>query len=241
MERLSILALALAVGCSCPRQQAGVDRDPPPAERPLPVPVERLRGTAFSAEGQVYLTLCGAERPSKLLGPGLDELAEALASLEQEEGGEPVPVEVIGAVRDQPGAGTMVQVSALNLALMPGGPGLCGFDGSYRYRAAGNEPFWSVTVLDGSLRFDAPDLEEPLELVATAFRVPGQSGPGWKGEEGGRSLQLQLIPGRCWDDMSGAAYPYRAVATLDGRSLEGCGEQGWETVETGLAGEGAAR
>jgi uncharacterized membrane protein len=231
MAHPSSFVLALLAGCFCPRHQAENDPEPAPAERPLPVPVERLRGAAFSAEGQIYLTLCGAERPSKLLGPGLEELAEALGYLEQGEGGAPVPVELVGAVRDQPGAGSMVQVSALNLALMPGGPDLCDFDGSFRYRAAGNEPFWSVAVLDGTLRYADPSLEQPLELPATAFRVPGVSGPGWKGEDADRSLELQLIPGRCWDGMSGAAYPFTARLTLDGQQLEGCGEQGWDGVE----------
>jgi uncharacterized membrane protein len=229
MRALLLSPLALTIACSCPSDKPEVVPSvaPLPEVGPPPARVERIPGVAFSQEQGLYLTICGAEHPSKLVGSGLDELREALASLEQGPGDPPVPVEVLGAVRDQPGGGTMIAVSALNVALPPGGAGLCELDSSYLYKAAGSEPFWSLVVLEGRLRFEAMDLEAPIELAATAARVPGVSGPGWTGESDGHSLRVQLLPERCYDGMSGAAYPFRAEVTLDGERLQGCAHQGW--------------
>ncbi len=228
MRLTAFVALALTSACSCPREKpATVEVQPPPAPTIPPAPLERLRG-ALTVEGEhLYLTLCGAERPSKVLGGGVAELREALGSLERGPDAPPVPVEVVGAVRQSPGGGSMVSVSSLNLAFPPGGGGLCELDASYLYKAGGNEPFWAVTIFEGSLRLDSPALDAPLELPATEAVVPGVRGPAWRGERDGRSLQVQLLPGRCWDGMSGAAYPYEAVVTLDGTELRGCAQQGW--------------
>ncbi len=232
----SFSLLAFAISCSCPTDETEPSGEAAAVDVPPAVRVDRLRGTLSSSGQDLHLELCKSERPSKVVG-GQAELREVLEALEHTDDDPPVPVEVIGAVRDQPGAGTMVAVSSVNVALPPGDGALCEFDSSYRYRAHGNEPFWAVTVRGGQMEFSSPDLEVPIEVPAVGAREPGWSGPIWRGEADDRQIELKLEPVRCWDDMSGAAYPYRAVASLDGVALTGCAYEGWTVV----AAEGAAR
>jgi len=231
MSRLLLPMLALAVACSCPTDKAepsadNADKLPPPP----PVPVERIRGMVHAEGEHLYLTICGAEQPSKVLGSAVDELREALEAVEYTPEDPAVPVEVVGATREQPGGGGMVSVENVVVALPPGGSGLCDFDSSYQYRAGGNEPFWSTSLVGTTLVFASPELDSPLEFPAIAARVPGRTGPMWRGEQGERVLELQLTPERCYDDMSGAAYPFTATATLDGATFTGCGHQGWDAA-----------
>ncbi len=228
--RLALLCLGLLLSaCSCPTDKPAVEPDEPAQDGPPPVPVERIRGElTVDADGGLHIAVCGGGEPLKVLGSAKDELLEALAGLEHRPEDGSVPVEVIGATRDQPGGGGMISVESLLIAMPPGSTGLCELDASYLYTAHGNEPFWGVRVVGTTLVFSSPDLDAPLELPAEAARVPGRLGPMWRSLEGSeRSLQLQLDPGRCWDDMSGAAYPFRATAILDDATLTGCAHQGW--------------
>jgi uncharacterized membrane protein len=235
MHRLALAASLFATACSCPTGQDGpvtetqVTRPTPPP--PPPVPVERIRGLVHAEGEHLYLTVCGSEQPSKVLGSAVGQLREALETLEVGPEDPPVNVEVIGATRDQPGGGGMVAVETLQVAVPPGSTALCELDASYQYRASGTEPFWSLSVIGGTLRFEAMDLEAPVEVSATAARVPGSAAMVWRGEGGGRSLELQLLPERCHDGMSGASYPFAAIVLLDGAELGGCGMQGWDAGE----------
>lgn len=232
-----VLTLALfATACGCPSgpdeaaQEADATKPGPPP--PPPVPVERIRGDlGVDTEGGLHIAICGGGEPLKVLGSAVGELREALEALEHAPGDPTVPVEVIGATRDQPGGGGMISVESLVVALTPGSTMLCELDASYLYRAHGTEPFWSLTVLDGTLRFEAMDLEAPIEVRGTAVRIPGVSAPAWKGAGDGRTLEVELVPERCYDGMSGASYPFGAIVRLDGTELKGCAMQGWVIAE----------
>jgi putative lipoprotein len=232
MTRLLLPFVLFATACSCPSGQDEPAQEPeasmatPPP--PPPVPVERIRGDlTVDADGGLHIAVCGGGEPLKVLGSAMGELREALEALEHAQGDPSVPVEVIGATRDQPGGGGMISVESLEVALTPGSTMLCELDASYLYRATGTEPFWSLTVLDGMLRFEAMDLEAPIEIPGTAVRIPGVSAPAWKGAGDGRSLEVELVPERCYDGMSGASYPYLATVRLDDATLTGCALQGW--------------
>lgn len=223
----------LAAACSCPHDKptAPVDEPLPPPPPPAPAPVDRLRGlVTLDAEGPLF-TPCGTDISMKVVGSAVDELLQALAQLEVSAGAPPVNVEIIGATRTLSGGAGMASIESLLVVLPPGSTTLCELDASYLYKARGNEPFWSLTVADGSLRFEAMALEAPIDIPATPLRAPGSSGPAWHGEQEGHSLELQLNPERCYDGMSGAAYPFQASVVLDGESFAGCAHQGWSSAD----------
>jgi len=92
-------------------------------------------------------------------------------------------------------------------------------------QARGNEPFWSVEVVDGKLIWRQP--EEPKELVIEALESSDAEGTvGYSGEAQGHTLELFVEAQSCRDSMSGAYFAYSARATFDGKSLKGCARIG---------------
>jgi heat shock protein HslJ len=85
------------------------------------------------------------------------------------------------------------------------------------YRALGTEPFWSVTIADGRMSYDAPD--------GPRFSVPAPAPrptPGGRRYETAR-LVLDIRRQSCSDGMSDRIYADSVRATVDGRPLSGCG------------------
>lgn len=228
--RIILLSLAAVLAaCSCPSEQptpSAVPSSPPPPPPPA-APVDRVRGLV-TLEGEApSFTRCGGEVPMTIVGSAVDELLETMDRLGAASGAPPVAIEMIGATRLLPNGVGLASIESLQVAMPPGSASLCDLDASYLYKASGNEPFWSLTVGEGQLRFEAMALEAPVEIAATPARTPGQSGPAWRGEQDGHSLEVQLSPERCHDGMSGAAFPFRASVILDGESFVGCAMQGW--------------
>lgn len=90
------------------------------------------------------------------------------------------------------------------------------------YVARGNEPGWRLEVgaQTATLLADYGDLEltaavpEPdVEGGRRVYRFPIEI----------HTLQLELAPGPCFDDMTGMPYPDVARVELDERTLNGCG------------------
>jgi heat shock protein HslJ len=81
------------------------------------------------------------------------------------------------------------------------------------YRALGTEPFWSVTVAGGRMTYAAPD--------ADGFSVVAPPRDGGRDETA--RLTLAITHRRCGDGMSDRVYPDTVTATVDGRTLHGCG------------------
>jgi uncharacterized membrane protein len=85
------------------------------------------------------------------------------------------------------------------------------------YRAVGTEPFWSVTVADGRMTYDAAD-----GAAITAKRPqPRTSFNGHRYET--PQLTVDVTHGECSDAMSDRRYPDRVMVVVDGKTLHGCG------------------
>ncbi|HVR91320.1 MAG TPA: hypothetical protein VHG29_09545 [Novosphingobium sp.] len=92
-----------------------------------------------------------------------------------------------------------------------------------RFRALGNEPFWSVAVADRKLTYSTPENIEGITIEATGMSGDGsESLAVWTGDLQGRALRLEIEPGTCSDGMSDQVYRYKASLTLDGHTERGC-------------------
>lgn len=104
------------------------------------------------------------------------------------------------------------------------------------YRALGTEPFWSVTIAEGRMIYDSPD--GGFTVPAPAVR---ETGDGRRYET--RRITLDIWAAECSDGMSDRRYPETVRATVDGRTLNGCGgmvlppaslaDTSWSIVEIG--------
>ncbi len=108
------------------------------------------------------------------------------------------------------------------------GPGCeTGWD-RFRYRAAGNEPFWSAVVSAGELRvtrLGEEDLAWPEfreERVSAGLRFGTGEGPD------GVRVSMEITAAPCRDTMSGAYFAYEARLRLGNRQLAGCALAGGE-------------
>ncbi|HET9252244.1 MAG TPA: hypothetical protein VFP58_09020 [Candidatus Eisenbacteria bacterium] len=98
----------------------------------------------------------------------------------------------------------------------------------YRFRASGNEPFWSATVGADSIVFEQPD-EPRRTAIPLASREEGANERIFRGTTSGASpngIRVTVKPGRCSDSMSGALYSFSAEVAFGGRSLSGCAREG---------------
>lgn len=108
------------------------------------------------------------------------------------------------------------------------------------YRAAGNEPFWSITLNEGLLTFRRLG-HESLEAQPYTRKEP--DGPIIAGS-GENTLRLLVKDGLCRDTMSDMHFPQQVELELAGKILRGCGGdsarllQGVEWVITDIDGTG---
>ena len=91
---------------------------------------------------------------------------------------------------------------------------------SKHFQALGTEPFWSVEVLPGKLRYSSPEQPEGIAFAATATGLG--SVYSYTGTMAGAKVRLIITPGRCSDGMSDRTYAYTAVLTIGDRALRGC-------------------
>ncbi|MDG2532694.1 META domain-containing protein [Sphingomonas sp. HITSZ_GF] len=85
------------------------------------------------------------------------------------------------------------------------------------YRAAGTEPFWSLTIGARTMRFEAPG-RAPVS-VPTPRVIHGFAGEIWQT----RRINVNTNHVRCTDGMSDRSYPDTVTVTIDGRTYKGCG------------------
>jgi uncharacterized membrane protein/heat shock protein HslJ len=85
------------------------------------------------------------------------------------------------------------------------------------YRAIGTEPFWSVTIVDGQMRYETPDSRD-LVVPAPQARPTAN---GYRYET--RRLTVDVTHAPCSDGMSDRRYADTVRVTADGRELRGCG------------------
>ncbi len=114
-------------------------------------------------------------------------------------------------------AGGMI-AAALLLALQsagtptepPGAPGSL-------YRALGTEPFWSVAIGRGQMRFETP--ERPGFAVPTPTPTMNPNGYVLRT----RRLVVEVTRASCSDGMSDRRYTDTVAVIADGRAFRGCG------------------
>lgn len=87
------------------------------------------------------------------------------------------------------------------------------------FHALGTEPFWSVKVSPGLLRYSSPETPE-VSFVST--EVNDGKGVRYAGTMNGKSLSLLIVPGKCSDGMSDTVYEWRAELTIAGQTEQGC-------------------
>lgn len=85
------------------------------------------------------------------------------------------------------------------------------------YRALGTEPFWSVTIADGQMRYETPDSRDlivPAPQPRTTFN-------GHRYETAHLTVDVTHSP--CSDGMSDRRYADTVRVIAHGRALNGCG------------------
>lgn len=89
-----------------------------------------------------------------------------------------------------------------------------------RLQALGTEPFWSVEIATGTLRYATPENSEgtffPAERSVDGARQT------FTGTLEGKSFTLVIAPGPCSDGMSETVYPLSATRTLGEDVQRGC-------------------
>jgi heat shock protein HslJ len=90
-----------------------------------------------------------------------------------------------------------------------------------RFRARGNEPFWSLEITRSTLTFRTPE-GSPITLPSPRPEIVGGSRRyAARGE--GHDLAATVTDRVCADDMTGMPYPSAVTAVVDGKEYRGCG------------------
>ena len=94
------------------------------------------------------------------------------------------------------------------------------------FRGLGNEPGWELVIWWDRMRLDYDYGEAQLEvpLAGEPETAAGGQGSWFRGQAGGRVLEVLLQLGPCQDSMSGQEFETRVSVELDGRRFEGCGK-----------------
>lgn len=90
-------------------------------------------------------------------------------------------------------------------------------------RAHGQEPGWSVEVVQGEwLRVVKAGEDRMRVAPGPARERTGSGATVYTGRADGQPLRLRLTESACTDSMSGESYPLTATLMLGGRELRGC-------------------
>lgn len=104
---------------------------------------------------------------------------------------------------------------ATGLMLTAATPALA--QGNQPYRAAGTEPFWSVTLDGRTMRFEAPG--QRGVSVNKPRPITGFNGESYRT----RRLSVDITHVPCTDGMSDRRYPDTVRVSVNGRQYRGCG------------------
>ena len=91
---------------------------------------------------------------------------------------------------------------------------------SKHFQALGTEPFWSVEVLPGKLRYSSPEQPDGITFASTASALG--SGYRYVGVMAKAKVMLTITPGKCSDGMSDRSYAYTAALSIGDRAMHGC-------------------
>ena len=87
------------------------------------------------------------------------------------------------------------------------------------FQALGTEPFWSVEVMTGELRYSSPEVSG---ITFAASEAKDGKGVRYSGTMDGKALSLLIEPGKCSDGMSDTVYAWQAALTIVGKTEHGC-------------------
>jgi uncharacterized membrane protein len=91
----------------------------------------------------------------------------------------------------------------------------------FRYRAMGNEPFWSVEVSPTEIRLRRPGFPDVV-WVDTREKTAGDQVQYMGDDDAGRSMELTITRSPCRDTMSGAYFGLSATLRIGSEELKGC-------------------
>lgn len=86
----------------------------------------------------------------------------------------------------------------------------------------GTEPFWSVSVKNGSLTYDNPSNDGSSVRTIESTRDAAGTMPGYITVIKTASSTLTVVAGTCNDGMSDNEYSHHAVFDVDGTVFGGC-------------------
>ncbi|MEO6446928.1 MAG: hypothetical protein ABIZ91_06685 [Gemmatimonadaceae bacterium] len=96
------------------------------------------------------------------------------------------------------------------------------------FRAAGNEPFWSVVINSQSLTLKTPQELNGVMFPATLPSVSRDS-YHWKAETAQpnrHTIEVTIVTKSCNDSMADKKWTHTATIVYDGRTMPGCAEGG---------------
>jgi uncharacterized membrane protein len=92
-------------------------------------------------------------------------------------------------------------------------------------RAAGNEPGWVLELLPDRMIFiGAYGAQRVTTSRAEGASTATQEGTVYTGIAGSHRLTAHVLPGPCFDPMSGDQFESNVEVELDGKTYRGCGE-----------------
>lgn len=86
----------------------------------------------------------------------------------------------------------------------------------------GTEPFWSVSIKNGILKYNDPVLEKPMSLKVLSTQNAAGFSEGTVMIIKTKFTRLSAISGACSDGMSDDTYSHHAIFETNGVVLAGC-------------------
>lgn len=193
--------------------------------------ITRFQGLFTVDDGWSFIP-CG-EEPIPVEGPAIPDLLEVYDELVPD-GAEGMFVDVLGQVRERDGRGWLEAMEIRRAHFEGFG---CDDVVEARLEASGTEPFWRVSVEEGTVTWTTPSGERRfvhpgLELDESgswAVRARTADAPA----AGEPTLVLEAWPDPCRNQMSGAYSHLRVEVMLEGEVFQGCGVLG-AAYEAGL-------
>lgn len=90
------------------------------------------------------------------------------------------------------------------------------------FEAHGNEPPWTLAMLEGSVVFER-GYDGAGTIATLRERSTSAEGTRYVANADGRALTVDVVSGPCTDGMSGMAYPDTVTVELGGEVSRGCG------------------
>jgi heat shock protein HslJ len=118
-------------------------------------------------------------------------------------------------------------------------------DDKERFRARGNEPGWMVEIGTETSQL-VTQYGESKATFATPEPTQDDGATVYEGASDKGPVVVRIMPGPCYDGMSGMPYPKQVTVELSGETLKGCGGEphdlltGDEWIVDEIAGEGLA-